>query len=82
MPSLIEWTTETWNPVIGCDKWSDGCKNCYAKEIALRLQKQGVSDYEQGFKVHILPHRLNGPLSWKKPRKISFFIIGTVNHPH
>ena len=70
MPSLIEWTTETWNPVIGCDKWSDGCKNCYAREIALRLQRQGVSDYEQGFKVHILPHRLNGPLSWKKPRKI------------
>ena len=58
MPSLIEWTTETWNPVIGCDKWSDGCKNCYAREIALRLQRQGVSDYEQGFKVHILPRKI------------------------
>ena len=70
MPSLIDWMTETWNPVIGCDEWSDGYKNCYAKEIALRLQKQGIADYEQSFRVRVLPHRLNQPLSWKKTRKI------------
>lgn len=68
--SNIEWTHETWNPVIGCDKHSAGCANCYAYDIALRLQKQGMKDYEQGFSVRPLPHRLNMPLSWTKPRKV------------
>jgi protein gp37 len=33
----IEWTTETWNPLAGCSKVSDGCKNCYAIKDAVRL---------------------------------------------
>ena len=36
MPTKIEWTDETWNPVIGCSKISGGCKNCYAEKIAKR----------------------------------------------
>ena len=27
----IEWTESTWNPVTGCTKVSQGCKNCYAE---------------------------------------------------
>lgn len=34
MASKIEWTEETWNPVLGCDKISEGCKNCYAIKTA------------------------------------------------
>lgn len=30
MPSKIEWTNETWNPVSGCSKVSPGCAHCYA----------------------------------------------------
>lgn len=26
----IEWTDETWNPIVGCSKISAGCQNCYA----------------------------------------------------
>src|SRR5713226_4551385 len=37
MPSKIEWTDETWNPVAGCSKVSDGCRNCYAIRDAYRL---------------------------------------------
>jgi protein gp37 len=37
MASKIEWTEETWNPVVGCDKVSDGCKNCYAIKQAYRM---------------------------------------------
>lgn len=37
MPSKIEWTDETWNPVIGCTKCSPGCLNCYAERMAIRL---------------------------------------------
>jgi len=27
MPSKIEWTDETWNPIVGCTKISPGCDN-------------------------------------------------------
>lgn len=36
--SKIEWTEATWNPILGCDKVSAGCKNCYAIRTAWRLQ--------------------------------------------
>lgn len=29
--SAIEWTDHTFNPWIGCEKVSAGCKNCYAE---------------------------------------------------
>ena len=44
--SNLEWTDATWNPLIGCTKYSDGCKNCYAAPIAERLREQGVVEYE------------------------------------
>jgi protein gp37 len=37
MPSAIEWTNETWNPLAGCTPVSAGCKNCYAAKEAIRL---------------------------------------------
>lgn len=35
--SNIEWCNFTFNPVIGCQKISPGCKNCYAERMAKRL---------------------------------------------
>lgn len=35
--SKIQWTNETWNPIIGCEKISEGCKECYAEKMAIRL---------------------------------------------
>jgi protein gp37 len=29
----IEWTEHVWNPSIGCDKVSAGCKFCYADTL-------------------------------------------------
>lgn len=34
--SAIQWTQETWNPIIGCTIASGGCKNCYAARDAAR----------------------------------------------
>lgn len=34
----IEWTNHTWNPMVGCSVYSDGCKNCYAMRQARRLE--------------------------------------------
>lgn len=77
----IEWTDATWNPVAGCTIVSPGCTNCYAMEMAKRLQAMGVSKYEgltrkSGGRAvwngHVREDReaLSIPLKWKKPRKI------------
>ena len=68
----IEWTEKVWNPSIGCDKVSAGCKFCYAETFARRLKAMGVEDYKNGFAFKILPHRLEKPLKIKKPTK--FFV--------
>ena len=43
--SKIEWTDETWNPVVGCTKCSLGCDNCYAERMANRLAGMGKEPY-------------------------------------
>lgn len=45
MSSDIEWTDETWNPVVGCTPVSPGCLNCYAATMAPRLAAMGQSVY-------------------------------------
>jgi protein gp37 len=35
--SSIEWTDATWNPVRGCSRVSEGCRNCYAERVAARF---------------------------------------------
>lgn len=34
--SKSEWTDRTWNPVRGCNRISEGCRNCYAERMAAR----------------------------------------------
>ena len=65
--SRIEWTEATWNPTVGCTKISPGCKNCYAESMARRLKAMGTPGYEDGFKLTILPDRLEEPHHRKKP---------------
>lgn len=42
----IEWTNHSWNPFVGCEIVSAGCKNCYAMRMAARLQGFGVEAYQ------------------------------------
>ena len=65
--SKIEWTEQTWNPVIGCDKVSPGCIHCYAEAMAKRLQAMGVVGYENGFELTLMPKRLQEPIKRKQP---------------
>ena len=67
--SKIEWTEATWNPSVGCDKVSAGCKHCYAEVMATRLQAMGAPGYENAFAFNIIPSRLDLPLKVKKPTK-------------
>jgi protein gp37 len=68
----IEWTEATWNPSVGCNKISAGCKNCYAEVMAKRLQAMKTPGYEDGFKFKLMPERLEQPKSIKKATK--FFV--------
>lgn len=63
----IEWTEQTWNPTTGCTKVSAGCKHCYAETMAKRLEAMGANGYDNGFKLSLMPERLNQPLRRKKP---------------
>jgi protein gp37 len=68
--SKIEWTETTWNPVTGCSKISDGCRNCYAERLAKRLHAMGNPRYKNGFKVTLHHDLLESPLKWKNQRLI------------
>jgi len=68
--SKIEWTEATWNPCTGCTKISQGCKNCYAERMAMRLKNMGQKKYKHGFKLTTHKGTLGDPLKWAKPLKI------------
>lgn len=46
--SNIEWTGDTWNPIVGCSRISDGCKNCYAETMTGHAQSQCVKCFGAG----------------------------------
>jgi protein gp37 len=66
----IEWTDSTWNPVTGCSKVSQGCKNCYAERMAKRLKAMGNHRYRNGFHLTLHEDLIDIPLRWRKPRLI------------
>lgn len=67
--SKIEWTQATWNPITGCDKVSQGCKNCYAEIMHRRLMKMHPRKYSKPFLGNIQWHidDLKTPTNTKKP---------------
>lgn len=83
--SKIEWTGRSdWNPVRGCSRKSEGCRNCYAEIMAARFSDPGqwghgfahIVDMGQGRdhrwtgKVELVRDRLLLPLGWKKPTMV------------
>ncbi|MCM3144336.1 phage Gp37/Gp68 family protein [Brevibacillus sp. MER 51] len=77
MGTAIEWTDVVWNPVTGCSKVSEGCRNCYAfalhdmRHKAFLEGKKLPQQYSKSFKeLQLFSDRLEQPVKWKKPRKI------------
>jgi protein gp37 len=68
----IEWSDVTWNPVTGCDKVSQGCKNCYAEVMHRRLMGMFPNKYSKPFLGNIQLHAIevNKPFLWEKPRMV------------
>ena len=74
----IAWTEETWNPLRGCSRVSEGCRNCYAESMAARFCGAGMP-YEGTInpetkrwngKIKLVPERLADPLRWQRPRMV------------
>lgn len=90
MSTTIEWTDETWNPVVGCDRVSPGCDHCYAIGVAhramqpahvgLTIKRPGEPTDWTGV-VHCLPERLDQPLRWRKPRRVFVNSMSDLFHP-
>lgn len=72
--SKIEWTTRVWNPTTGCNKISQGCKNCYAEIMHNRLMHiPKINDkYNRPFLDGAFAHEpsLLTPFVWKRPSTI------------
>jgi protein gp37 len=78
--SAIQWTDETWNPVVGCTRVSEGCRYCYAEVAANRMRNRvpvydGLTQITNGRPqwtgtVRCLPERLDEPLRWRTPRRV------------
>lgn len=79
----IQWTSRTWNPVRGCTRVSEGCRNCYAEAMAAR-NLPGMRSPTTGEpfatrtkagprwtgRVELIPEKLREPLSWRKPCRV------------
>src|SRR6185295_10998221 len=75
MPTTIEWTDETWNPVTGCVKVSPGCKHCYAETFAERFRGTVMPSgrphpFHDGFDPKLRPERLGQPHVWRTPKRV------------
>lgn len=79
----IEWCDETWNPVSGCSKVSQGCKHCYAERVFQRAYShdrvimgcvgpggEPATRPRNFTDVRCHEDRLDQPLRMRKPRRI------------
>lgn len=57
--SNIEWTTHTFNLVWGCQRVSEGCRNCYAEALAKR--------YGHAVWGPTAPRKTMADAYWKQP---------------
>jgi len=90
--TAIEWTEETWNPIVGCSVVSPGCTNCYAMKTANRLanipttpQYRGTIQQSRGGpvwtgKVALAEKSLAAPLKRRKPTMYFVNSMGDLFH--
>lgn len=79
MSTSIQWTDETWNPVTGCTRVSEGCRHCYIERTpAFRMAGRKFVNGTTGIQLH--PDRLEPPLHWKKPRRVFVNSLSDLFH--
>ena len=78
--SAIEWTDSTWNPVTGCTKVSEGCRNCYAERVTERFRNDPTGPFRNGFELTLHEHKLDQPMHWRDPRMIFVCSLSDLFH--
>jgi protein gp37 len=73
----IAWTDKVWNPVTGCTKVSEGCRNCYANAVADRFW--GARKFTD---VRMHTDRLDQPLQWRKPKRVFVNSMSDLFHEY
>ena len=88
----IEWTEQSWNPIVGCTIATPGCTNCYAMRTAHRLgsmkkmqQYHGLTKLVNGNpvwtgKIGTSQKALMQPLHRKKPTTYFVNSMGDLFH--
>lgn len=77
----IQWTDATWNPIRGCSRVSEGCRNCYAETVAARFSGPGqayeglarrtsTGEARWTGKIMFVEKHLDDPLRWRTPKRI------------
>jgi protein gp37 len=86
MPTEIEWTDETTNPIKvkgggwHCTKVSAGCSRCYSERINKRFGNG--KPYDNAPTEYMLDKKaLTKVLSWRKPKRIFWQSMSDLFHP-
>jgi protein gp37 len=87
----IQWADASWNPIRGCSRVSEGCRNCYAAAMAARFASKGMPYDGLAFRsvhgpewtgvVRLIEEKLDQPLRWKRPRRIFVNSTSDLFHP-
>ena len=80
--SSIEYCTHSWNPCTGCEAVSDGCLNCWARELSeTRLRGRAGYDRIEPFLPKVREDRfLISPYTWRDPRVVFVCNMGDIAH--
>lgn len=92
--TAIEWTDATWNPLVGCTRCSPACDHCYAigvvhrglaeQHVGLTIRRPGEHPPGERLdwtgEVRTVPHLLDQPLRWQRPRRIFVNSLSDVFH--
>ena len=87
---MAEFCDVAWNPVVGCEKVSPGCRICNAETTAARLASvQGPVGTQYGEVIEngrwngcavTVPEALKKPAAWRRSRRIHVCSMGDLFH--
>lgn len=78
--TTISWTDNSWNPIGGCSRVSDGCRYCYAAALSERYgwTRLPWTVQNESENVSIRPHKLVEPYRLKEK---SLIFVNSMSDP-